>query len=127
MENYIIEANFSNFSLKISDLICEDSLHFSFKIAIKTSKFTTSYVFNEMIYWQLPFMSKKNMLDIYDECATDCKCKLNFEKFELIIKDDTKSNITTIKLNNDSDQEKLSDFLIELNSLCELNFYKGKK
>lgn len=124
MEKYIFETKFSNFTLKVKDIKCEDHLHFSFKIEINTSKFDTSYTFEEMIYWQLPFHKKENVLDIYDECATDCKCKFNNKIFELIIKDDVKSNVINIKLNDGEDQEKLIDFFIELNALCENIFNK---
>jgi len=119
MKNYIIETKFSNCTLKVKDVFSEDKLHFTLNIEIITSKFTTSYTFNELIYWQLPFKKKENCLEIYDECSNDCRCIIDKEKIELIIKDDKISNISLIKLNQGEDQEKLIDFIIELNALCE--------
>ena len=127
MENYILKTNFSNFTLIVKNVNCTDYLHFSLTLEVITSKFNLSYNFEEMIYWQLPFYKKENKLEIYDECNTDCKCNLNKEKFELIIKDEEKSNITIIKLNKGEDQEKLFDFINELIALCETIFQSNKQ
>lgn len=117
--NYEVSQNFENFLLKIKDIGVIDELHFSFTVQISTDNISEEYNFSEMAYWQLPYNEDKYELNIFDECAQDCKCKIDKDGIELIIKNDRVENITKIKFTTD-DQEKVESFFEEFNAICKL-------
>lgn len=117
--NYEVSQKFENFLLKIKDIRGKDELHFSFTVQISTDDIGVEYNFSEMAYWQLPYNEDKYELNIFDECAQDCKCKIDKDGIELIIKNDSVENFTRIKFTT-YDQEKVESFFEEFNAICKL-------
>lgn len=116
----MVQQQFSNCLLRIDEIACEDGLHFSFRVSVKTEAFEIAYTFTEMIYWQLSFKEHASVLEVFDKNAQRCKLRIDKKGIKLTIENEQVSSDTFVKLNQFEDQEKLTDWFIEFNATCEV-------
>lgn len=117
-----IIGKFKNGTITISNLKTEDDeykCHFNFDINILTPYISYTYHFGETVYFSMyDFIDGKKEKLLDENCIDNC---LEMTKEFFAIKINQEEVNSSIQLNFDKfeDQDKLSDFLIELKAYCE--------
>ena len=117
-----IIGKFKNGTITISNLKTEEGeykCHFSFDINISTSNISYTYHLGETVYFSIyDFIDGKETRLIDEDCMDNYLEKTN-EYFAIKINQEGFNCSIQLNFNKFEDQDKLSDFLIELKAYCE--------
>ena len=117
-----IIGRFKNGTITISNLKTEDDeykCHFNFDINISTPIISYTYHFGETVYFSLYDFIEGKEEKLLDEDNMDNCLEMTKDYFAIKINQDGINATIQINFDKFEDQEKLSDFLIELKAYCE--------
>ena len=117
-----IIGKFKNGIITISNLKTEDGeykCHFNFDINILTSNISYTYHFGETVYFSMYDFIDGKEKKLIDEDCQDNYLEMTKEYFAIKLNNEGFNSNIQINFDKFEDQNKLSDFLIELKAYCE--------
>ena len=117
-----IIGKFKNGTITISSLKTEEDeykCHFNFDINISTSNMSFSYHFGETLYLSMYDFIDGKEVRLLDENYMDNCLEMTNEYFAIKINQEGVNSAIQLNFDNFEDQDKLSDFLIEVRAYCE--------